>query len=977
MTTPPKLSSFILEASQTQWDDFVAAAARAHLKLPSSQPLQDALRTGFALSQFAARICIRRPADAIELMRSGDLERNDTAQSLAARYHRAINKDGPETTGGVSADISEEHYGRRLRLFRNREMLRIAIRDLAGLADLKATLKDLSALANLCIGRALDYLFENQVRQWGRPTDAEGAPQQLVILGMGKLGAHELNFSSDIDLIFAYCREGQTAGAKKSLSNEEFFTHLCRKLVKLISAKTAEGFVFRVDTRLRPFGESGPLVLSFDRMETYYQTHGREWERYALIKARTVAGDLEAGRQLLSRLRPFIYRRYLDYNAFESLRDMKRRIAMEVKSKGLHTNIKLGAGGIREIEFFGQIFQLIRGGVEPDLQQRGIRNILEQLVTRDYIPQQTGADLTHAYHFLRRVENRLQQYEDQQTHDLPTQEPDRSRLANAMGYSQWTPFADCLDAHRRTVHRHFNALLSDEQDRDDESPDRSKASLERLSAIWQNIIDPASALELLESFGFTDAQKALDLIGNLNHENALRPMSPVGRERLAKLMPALLQAAGKAEHPQLVLSRLFDLIKSICRRTAYLSLLCEYPTALTHLVRLSEASPWIAALLNRHPVLLDELLDPRTLYRPPLRKELALELRTRLERVEKDDLEHQLEVMRIFKQINMLRVAASDITHVLPLMKVSDHLTDIAETVLNEVVELSWRHLVAKHGRPACRLPECDCRQGFAVVAYGKLGGLELGYRSDLDLVFLHAAAPGQTKAGPRPIDNAQFFARLGQRVLHFLSTSTATGILYEADMRLRPSGDSGMLVSHIEGFRSYQLENAWTWEHQALIRARAIAGDSALCQRFEQIRIEALTQRRDPGRLKKEVAAMRQKLRQAQEPAAQGRFDIKQGSGGIVDIEFLVQFLILAHAHRLADIARWTDNVRLLQTLSTHQVIDTDIAFGLRRAYLILRAMAHRLNLKEQSAQIEDDRIVGLRRLVQRCWRQFLEDHD
>jgi glutamate-ammonia-ligase adenylyltransferase len=978
MTTPPNLSPVLLEASRAQWEDFLVATTHAGLNIPTSQPLQDALRTSFALSKFVAQMCIRRPADAIELMASGDLERNDTAEYLAVRYHRAISRNGSGPAGGKSdgesTEISEETYLKLLRLFRNREMMRIAVRDLAGFADLEATLTDLSALADLCVRQALDFIYRSQVRQWGTPTDAEGAAQQLVILGMGKLGAHELNFSSDIDLIFAYPQDGQTVGAEKSTSNEEFFTRLCRKLMQLLGAKTAEGFVFRVDARLRPFGEAGPLALSFDRMETYYQTHGREWERYALIKARTVAGDFEAGRRLISRLRPFVYRRYLDYNAFESLRDMKQRIAMEVKSKGLQTNIKLGAGGIREIEFFGQIFQLIRGGVEPDLQQRGIRKILDQLVARNYIPRQTGADLAHAYEILRRVENRLQEYQDQQTHDLPKQEPERSRLANAMGYSQWTEFADCLEAHRRSVHRHFNALLSDERDQEDESPAHPKESIQGLSAIWQNVIDPATAKELLESFGFTDSQMALDLIGDLSHENALRPMSPVGRERLTKLMPALLQAAGKAGHPQLVLSRLFDLIKSICRRTAYLSLLCEYPTALTHLVRLSEASPWIAALLSRHPVLLDELLDPRTLYRPPLREELALELRTRLDRVEEGDLEHQLEVMRIFKQINVLRVAASDITNVLPLMKVSDHLSDIAETVLDEVVDLSWHHLVAKHGRPACRLSDCDCDQGFAVVAYGKLGGLELGYRSDLDLVFLHAAAPGQTVGGPHPIDNAQFFARLGQRVVHFLSTPTAAGILYEADMRLRPSGDSGMLVSHIEGFRSYQLEDAWTWEHQALIRARAIAGDSALCQRFEQIRIEALTQPRDTGRLKEAVAGMREKLRQAQDPVAQGRFDIKQGSGGIVDIEFLVQFLILNHAHQLADIAHWTDNVRLLQALSTHHLIDTDLAFGLRRAYLILRAMAHRLNLKEESALIEENRFAGLRSLVQRCWRKFLE---
>lgn len=976
MPITPYLSLPLLETADKRWAEFVAAASRAGVRVPKDHPGCEALRTACAFSRFVAQMCIRRPEDTVELITSGDLERKYNADDPALRWHRRIAPflpTSPEpSTDHLPDTISPDDFRSLLRLYRNREMMRIAVRDLAGLASLEATLVDLSALADVCVQRTLAFLHDVQTRQWGAPVDPDGTPQQLVVLGMGKLGAHELNFSSDIDLIFAYPCDGQTEGPDKTATHEEFFTRLCRALMQTLSAKTADGFVFRVDARLRPFGEAGPLALSFERMEAYYQAHGREWERYALIKARVVAGDPKAGHRLLSRLRPFVYRRYLDYNAFESLRDMKQRIAMEVKSKGLQANIKLGAGGIREIEFFGQIFQLIRGGVEPELQRRAIREIIDHLVSRNYISRQTGTDLLQAYRFLRLVENRLQAYQDRQTHELPSQTPDRNRLACSMGFSQWDGFEQRLTHHRRTVHHHFKALLAGEQEEESGSL-RAKGSLDGLSAIWQNVVDPAAAVELLESFGYTDPQKALSLIDDLSGDYALRPMSATGRDRLAKLMPALLQETGRAERPQLVLSRLFDLIKAICRRTAYLSLLCEYPTALTHLVRLSEASPWIAALMRKHPVLLDELLDPRTLYRPPQRDELELELRTRLVRVQKDDLEHQLEVMRIFKQINVLRVAASDITNVLPLMKVSDHLSDIAETVLNEVVDLSWQHLVAKHGRPACRLSDCDCRRGFAVVAFGKLGGLELGYRSDLDLVFLHAAAPGQTRGGAHPIDNAQFYARLGQRVLHFLSTPTAAGILYETDMRLRPSGDSGMLVSHIEGYRNYQLKDAWTWEHQALIRARAIVGDNALCRRFEQIRLEALTLQRNADQLRQQVGGMREKLRQAQSPAPRAMFDIKQGKGGIVDIEFLVQYLVLHHAYHLAGIARWTDNVRLLQALSTHQCIDTDVAFGLRRAYLILRAMAHRLNLREESALIGDDRLIGLRTLVQRCWRQLL----
>jgi glutamate-ammonia-ligase adenylyltransferase len=806
--------------------------------------------------------------------------------------------------------------------------------------------------------------------------DGNGNPQNLVVLGMGKLGACELNFSSDVDLIFTYPHAGRTINGTKSTSNEDFFLRLCRNLIQTIGAKTAEGFVFRVDTLLRPFGESGPLVLSFRQMENYYQTHGRQWERYALIKARVVAGDFKSGKQLLYDLKPFIFRRYFDYNTFESLRDMKQRIATEVQSKGLQDNIKLGPGGIREIEFFGQMFQLLRGGVQPRLQARSILTILQQLVKNGYIPEETGHDLTLAYIFLRRAENRIQAYMDQQRHNLPREEEEQSLLAWAMGFDDWAGFLKSLDQHRRKVQHHFNALLEGGSAKETAETTEEDNLANELTALWQGDLEETRAHAILAAAGFTDPAKAMQLVSDLKNNAALRPMSAMGQERLTKIMPLLLAAAGGTSHPQQVLQRLFDLVKSICRRTAYLSLLCEYPATIDQLVLLSESSPWISNLLSRHPVLLDELLDPRTLYSPPMKRELIGELRSRLNGIPEDDFEHQLESMRIFKQTNTLRVAASDITNVLPLMKVSDRLSDIAEVVLNEVVDLSWQHLVVKHGAPACRLNNHVCKRGFAVIAYGKFGGLELGYRSDLDLVFLHAAAPGQTQGGPRPIDNAQFFARLGQRVLHILSAHTPAGILYETDMRLRPSGDSGVLVSHVDGFHNYQLNDAWTWEHQALIRARAIIGDDDLQQRFDQIRMEVLAQPRDNGKLREEVAAMRQRLRQAQSPPAPAdTFDIKQGRGGIIDIEFLVQYLMLRHAHRHPRITRWTDNVRQLESLSSHDIIDQQAAFGLRRAYLILRAMGHRLNLKGLPAQIDDRRFMGLRAHVKRCWNKYLGD--
>lgn len=971
---PPPLA----DEANVFWDAFEQAMAQFGRSLPPNPEALQALRTSFAFSRYVAQTCIARPALAYHLLHSGEMMRPSHGDKLSARFSRLVANDDP--AGSDHKDPSNWHrlapdlFKKQLRLFRHQEMVGIAVRDLTGRSDLDATLKDLTVLADTCIQLALDYLYQHQCTSWGTPCDNQGNPQMLVVLGMGKLGAHELNFSSDVDLIFAYPKDGTTANGVRTTSNEDFFLRLGRSLIQMVGGKTAEGFVFRVDMRLRPFGESGPLVLSFDAMEAYYQYQGREWERYAMIKARAIAGDVAAGRRLLQRLNPFVFRRYLDYNAFEALRDMKQRIRMEVQRKSMQNNIKLGAGGIREVEFFGQVFQLIRGGVQLELQVRPIKEILQRLISQGYIPDQTGSDLSRAYTFLRCVENRIQAYADQQSHNLPQLAQDRLRLACAMGFAHWDSFAEALENHRRRVHHHFNELLGAD-DSVDETPSPEKRTLMELSAIWQGTLEPSQSRRLFERAGYSKPEKALQQTETLRQEGALKAMSATGHHRLAKLIPLMIQAAGQAHRSQLVLQRLFDLVLTICRRTAYLSLLCEYPSALTHLVRLFEASPWIASLVNRYPALLDELLDPRTLYRPPMRRDLVQELRNRMTGIPEDDFEHQIESMRIFKQINVLRVAASDITHVLPLMKVSDHLSDIAEVILDEVVDLSWRHLVAKHGAPTCQIEGKTFRQGFAVVAYGKLGGLELGYRSDLDLVFLHAAVPGQTQGGERPIDNTSFFARLGQRVLHILSTPTAAGVLYDTDMRLRPSGDSGMLVSHIQGFRDYQLNDAWTWEHQALIRARAVTGDPEVKARFEQIRTEVLTQVRNKEKVRKEVARMRRKLRQAQGASEPGRFDIKQGYGGIVDIEFMVQYLILAHAHQNPEMVRWTDNVRLLQELSGHGLIDTETAFGLRRTYLVLRAMAHRLNLLETPAHIDDNRLKLHRALVRRCWKTYLEN--
>jgi [glutamine synthetase] adenylyltransferase / [glutamine synthetase]-adenylyl-L-tyrosine phosphorylase len=929
---------------------------------------------------------MRHPDLWVDLVQSGDLHADygprGYSSRLASLWRSRFQQD-PQTWDGkdepvsaqpAAAALARETVMQVLREFRRREMVRIALRDICGWADLNRTMADLSMLADAALRRALDWLYLRERDAWGLPLGTAGRPMGPVVVALGKLGANELNFSSDVDLMFAYASEGRTnGGTRGTTTHENFFTRICRDLIQVIGSPTADGFVFRVDVRLRPYGDAGPLVMTFERLEDYYQEQGREWERYALIKARIAAGDAAAGDRLLTLLKPFIFRRYLDYGAFDALRKMKARIAMEVRSKGLQDDIKLGTGGIREIEFFGQMFQLIRGGVESALQIRPIRQVLSVLVQQGFIPRKVGQAMDSAYVFLRTLENRLQQWADQQVHQLPSDAAAHLRLAAAMGYEDWHGLAQRIEFHRREVHAHFNDLLAPAQENGPSNPQRE--ALKQIEGYWQGIVDPEQAAAHIRRLGYRSSGEALRQISALREDRALQPMGRAGRERLNRLVPMVLLAVGQAEQPDLVLGRVFDLIRGIQRRTSYLALLLENPTVLNHVVRLVGESPWIAAFLSRHPVLLDELLDPRSLYRPPGRQALADELHQRLTQVDRDDLEYQMEVLRVFKQVNVLRVAASDITHVLPLMKVSDHLTDIAEVVLDAAVNLCFQQLKEKHGMPACSLIDTDCERGFAVIAYGKLGGLELGYGSDLDLVFLHAADTGQTIGMGRPMDNAHFFSRLGQRLLHLLTTHTGAGVLYDVDMRLRPSGSSGMLVSHIEGYADYQRKDAWTWEHQALIRARAIIGDPALQQRFAALRHDILTRPRDPQGLKKEVTDMRARLRKGQPVENRSHFDIKQGRGGIIDIEFLVQYLILRHAHRHPEITRWTDNVRLLQALNEAGILDDTTAYLLRRAYLIYRAMVHRLNMRQQPARVIDDRFNASRRFVIDTWNRFLSD--
>lgn len=955
---PDDLPQPLIEDYQNRWHTFQTAAEAAGIPPITNPAVLNSIKQVFAFSDFVAGACTREPALVTDLISSGDLNQQPAPDDYPRKFESLL------------ADVQdEETLLGRLRGYRRREMVRIAWRDLAGWADLAETMSVLSAFADACLDQTLTILYQWQCDQSGIPTAADGAKQHLVVLGLGKLGARELNFSSDVDLIFTYPRKGRTRGAASSLSNEDFFSRLCRRLIRVIGQPTADGLVFRVDLRLRPFGESGPIAIDFNGLEQYYQEQGREWERYALIKARTVAGDTAAGNFMLQQLHPFIYRRYLDYSTFESLREMKQMIALEVKRKGMANDIKLGPGGIREIEFFGQIFQLIRGGVTPALQKTGIIKVLKALADEHHIPRQVCRELTEAYVFLRNTENRLQEYSDQQTHQLPSSDGGQLRLAASLDFADAGSFNSTLDHHRDRVHGHFQMLL-DSGDAGDR-PQKVEASLD---SIWQNVMESRQAGRALASLGYDQPEQVLGLLEYLRNDPETRALSPKGRRRLDQLMPRFLKEVGTCENPLLTLRRVIDLIKAIERRTSYLALLLENPTALSHLVKLSNASPWIASFLARHPVLLDELLDPRTLYQPPQKNEMQKGLQHRLALIPPDDLEYQIEQLCIFKQINVLRVATADVTGTLPLMRVSDYLSEIAETILSEVVDLAFNHLVSKHGAPACRLGDQPCQRGFAVIAYGKLGGLELGYGSDLDLVFLHAGTHEQTSGGKRVIDSAQFFNRLGQRVIHILTAHTRAGKAYEIDMRLRPSGSSGILVSHIDAFSEYQLTEAWTWEHQALIKARPICGDDLIADRFEKIRSKVLARQRSGPELKEAVVRMRERMRQELLKPEAGLFDLKQDAGAMVDIEFLVQFLVLLNSHQHPGLMHWTDNVRLLQTLIETGTMDEITAHQLKHAYLIYRAVAHQLSLQEKPAQVSREKFDRLQKRVAEIYQSVFE---
>jgi len=833
-----------------------------------------------------------------------------------------------------------------LREWRRRAMLRIAWRDIAAIAPVTDTLQAVSDLADATIRAAASAARLHFEPIFGQPHGASESSFPFIILGMGKLGGRELNFSSDIDLIFLSSEAGETSGPR-IVDNEEYFNRLGREIIRLLDVRDADGFVFRVDMRLRPFGESGPLVVSLGSLEDYLQQHGRDWERYAWIKARAIVGADAYSAAYEEFVRPFVYRRYLDFGVFESLRGMKALIVREVSRRDLEHHLKLGKGGIREVEFIVQSMQLVRGGGDRRLQNPALLEVLPLLGGSKLMSAEDIAELIAAYLELRKAENALQMMRDEQTHALPEDPLDRARLALSMGLKDWPGTAARLESTLDKVAAQFDALLfgtPDAQRRDDDG------------VAWLDS-DDAKIEEELAGSGFPSGEIAA-VAANLEayrHAAPYRRLDEAGHRRLYVILARLLKLAAQHAAPAIVVQRVLRVLEAIGTRASYLALLKEQPAALDRLIDVCAISGFLSRQIADFPLLLDELIDAKAFDELPSRQGFTLELAARTERLPPGDPERQVEALRQFQKVAVFAVALADLTGRLPLMRVSDRLTDIAELIIQCCMDLAWQQMTEMYGTPYCGEEPGRLRPVVVAVAgYGKLGGLELGYASDLDLVFLHDSTGSiQLTDGERPLDNGTFFLRLGQRIVHLLTMHSAAGRLYEVDMRLRPNGKGGFLMTGIDAFERYQQTDAWTWEHQALLRARAVAGNAKLCAAFEAVRRRTLSVAVRRDSLRTDVLEMRLRMRRELSRSGAGQFDIKQDAGGIADIEFLVQYWVLAAAQAHPDLLTYTDNIRQLEGLAAVGVLDEATAAWLKEAYISYRMVLHHLSLEGDGERI------------------------
>ncbi len=850
----------------------------------------------------------------------------------------------------IDAAADAETLGRTLRAVRRRAMLHTLARDLTRRAALPEVCGVVTRLAERAIDAAVRVHHRALAEACGEPLGEEsGAPQQLVVVGMGKLGGGELNVSSDVDLVFVYPEEGETAGARRT-SNREFFERLGRRVIATLHESTAHGYVFRVDMRLRPYGDSGPLAVPYTALEQYLLTQGRAWERYAWLKARALTGG--DGDALAQIVEPFVFRKYLDYDAYEGLRGVHRQIREQGRRRDYAGNVKLGDGGIREIEFIAQAIQIVRGGREPALRVRGTLPALAAIAARGLLPGPVCDRLREAYVFLREVEHRLQYRDDQQTQELPGDDAERDALAQACDLPDAAALERRLRAVRGDVVEHFVAVLGAAPAADAHGP---------LAAVW---FDPelASSHEALAAAGFGAPGDLAARLRAIRSGLRYQQLPALSRERFDTLVPRLLEAASHAakdaQAPDAVFARLMDLLEAVSRRSAYLALLIEHPPLLPRLATLMGASAWAAAYLTRHPILLDELLDARILFAEPDWDAWRGELDAQLAAAG-DDPERQMDALRHFQHAQLFRLLVQDLAGQLTVERLADHLSALADVVIAATLRECWRHL---------RGPQAPAPR-FAVVGYGKLGGKELGYASDLDLVFLYDVDEREPEGDLAP----ERYARLGQRIVTWLTSTTAAGQLYETDLRLRPDGASGLIVSSLAAFRRYQREQAWTWEHQALTRARFVCGDAGIGAAFEAEREAILRLPREPSALAADVLAMRRRMHEGH-PNPTSDFDLKHDAGGMVDVEFAVQYLVLAHAHAHAALTRNAGNIALLLLAGELGLVPAALAADVADAYRAYRRQQHAVRLTGAAhARVDPAPHAARRAAVRALWDHVL----
>lgn len=901
-------------------------------------------------SDFFATQCVQQP---------------ELISKLYYSHHSQAKPQQPTTFDHIA---SKEELASVLRSFRQQTMLEIIFRDVNQLATTEKTLQALTQLADSCIINAVKNLEKIFLPTYGKPTDLNGNKQSFIVIAVGKLGGEELNFSSDVDLVFCFNKRGKTQGGQRSIDNQRYFNLLAQGVVQVLNEITEQGFVFRVDLRLRPFGDGGPMVQSYLGMETYYQEQGRDWERYAILKARIINATPQENKKFTELLNRFVYRRYIDYSVMDSLRSIKRLMDQEAQLQYLQDDMKRGSGGIREIEFIIQSLQLIHAGKNPALQKRNLLQSLALLRENDLIEVDVADKLKQTYLFLRKVENRLQMFADQQTQALPVDPAIQQRIIISLEFSCWKDFLQKLNSTREFVSDQFRQLKTPRYQTYFQDKDLTE-KLEKFNLIWVGKCDQNQAEEIFSSYGVEKKSELYLAIEKFRQQCALRHLSAKAKQRLQQLMSLLMCQLVKISDADKLLGKISALLDSVLKRSAYLVLLIENPKALQYLLELCHASEWVTRELTKFPMLLDELLDARHLFARKNFNQLKDELQQRCLLIPEADAEQQLEALHQFKHSHVLRVACMQILEPDSANQVSCQLSDIALCILQQVKMIALQKIIDRYGQPA---KQQDF--SFAIIVYGTLGSDDMSYSSDLDLIFLYSGDAQQLTIGPRPITLNKLASKLAQQIMHLLNIATLSGNLYDLDIRLRPSGETGLLVSHIDAFADYQKNKAWIWEHQALVRARAVSGDQAIVQRFEQIRSEILLTSRDQSELKQAINQMREKMRGHQASTAQLAVDVRQLPGGLIDLEFILQYAILNYSFMHPELSAVTNPEKIINLLIKLEKLTEAQGIQLQHAYHLYKVVIHQSALQGTRACSEDKNLQTKREHVLHLWRKWLQ---